>query len=376
VRIFIIAALAIVLPGVGRAQTRPQASSNTYNPEVSVDALFLYQNSNRGNDPLAEPQNGIGVQETEMQFAADVDPYSRFIATFSIAPKVNTTTIPHTSSYEISPEELFVDSLQLPGVNLRVGKFKAAFGRHNQLHTHAFPFIDAPLTNAQLLGDEGINDVGISAAYLVPGISWFSEVTGQVLSGRTEGSDYFNSRSPNDSVFVLHAKNLVDLSEDTTAELGLSIADGKNSSQDANAVFQKGSTDIYGADFTIKWRPVIGGKTHAIIWANEYMDRRIQRSQSRNDSLGYASWVQLQFAERWWAGARSEYMQARDTDAVSPLNIQPYQRRYSALLAFLPSEFSGLRLQYSQLYDGRDSAEQKLLLQLNVLIGSHPAHAY
>ena len=56
-------------------------------------------------------------------------------------------------------------------------------GKHNQLHTHAFPFILAPLINLNLLGDEGLSDVGFSTAILLPATSWFSELTLQYIRG-------------------------------------------------------------------------------------------------------------------------------------------------------------------------------------------------
>ncbi len=364
--------IILLLPSFALAQSKAGA----FTPDISVNALLLYQNSNRGNDPLAEPQNGATLQESELQFVADVDPYTKFTSTFSIHPDVNTNVVPHTSEYKIEPEELFVDTLQLPSVNLRVGKFKAAFGRHNQMHTHAFPFVDAPLINDQLFGTEGLNDVGVSAAALIPQMPWFSEMTGQVLSGRNEGDSYFNSRSPNDSVLLLHYKNLWELTEELTAEWGLSGAQGKNSFQDASSIYQSGKTVFYGTDLTFKWRPLVGGKNHAIVWSSEYIHRQIDRPTSKNEGQGYASWVQYQFASRWWVQVRSEYLEVKDSSLTAPLAILPFQRKYTALLAFLPSEFSGMRLQYSHLEDGKETPEEKVLLQLNFLIGSHPAHSY
>ncbi len=363
--------LAIAIPYASFAQ-----SKNNFNPDISVNALMLYQNSNRGSDENVEPQNGATLQEAEIQFTADVDPYSKFMATFSLHPEIDTLTIPHSAEYVIDPEELFVETLQLPQLSIRAGKFKTPFGRHNQLHTHAFPFIDAPLINDVLLGEEGLNDIGISAAYLIPGMPWYSEATGQILSGRTEGPDYFNSRSPNASVYLMHLKNLWEVSEEASIELGLSGVEGKNSFQNQASLYQQGDTKFLGLDFTLKWRPLVGGKGRAIYWSTEYIDRQIDRPMSKNSGKGYATWIQYQLAPRWWAQARSEYLQVEDTDSVAPLANPPHQRKYTALVAFLPSEFSGLRLQYSNLYDGGEKPEQKFLLQFNAMIGAHPAHAY
>ena len=49
----------------------------------------------------------------------------------------------------------------------------------------------------------------------------------------------------------------------------------------------------------------------------------------------------------------------------------------SVLLAFLPSEFSGLRLQYDYIQDrARTRNDHTIAFQYNITIGAHPAHAY
>ncbi len=354
------------MTSIALAQSAPIKGANA-NPDTSVNALTLYRNGNRGNDTNSVNANGFSIQEAELQFFSDVDPYSRLTALFSISQT--------NGNWGISPEELFAETLEVPAVIIKGGKFKAAFGKHNTLHTHAFPFIDAPLIQSVLLGDEGLNDVGLSAAALVP-LPWFSEFTVQILSGRTEGTDYINSHNASDNVFLAHYRNLWDLSEDLTAEFGLSGATGKNDFALTNGNLQSGNTYLYNADLNFKWRPVEGGKYHALIWSTEYTNRQVSRPSSSNVGQGYASWLQYQFAERWWAQVRSEYLRVLDTDKIAPLQIQPYQRKYSALLGFFPSEFSGFRLQYDNLNDGQDTNEQRISLQGNFTIGAHPAHAY
>ena len=71
------------------------------------------------------------------------------------------------------------------GVLLKAGKFYAEFGRHNRLHAHAFPFLDASLVHQRLLGGEGLNEAGLSLSWLTP-LPWFVEITGQVLDGTNQ----------------------------------------------------------------------------------------------------------------------------------------------------------------------------------------------
>lgn len=341
-----------------------EARTNVANPDIAANALMLYRNSNRGNSHLSSTPNGMSLQEAEVRFMSDVDPYSRLDIVLSVTPTYDSTT--NSVTYSLDPEEAYVQSLSLPFL-LKVGKFKAEFGKTNTMHTHALPFIDATLGNRVFFGDEGLNDVGVSGAFLLP-TNWYSEITGQLLSGRTEGADYFNSASTNDLVYLLHYKNFFDLSDASTLEIGLSGATGKNS-------FNR-STDFVGADLTYKWRPVYGGKYHSLTWQTEYIRRVIHRGSSQNRGWSLGSWLQYQFAERWWAQARTEYLEDKDNDLTDPLDIAPFQRQQSALIGFNATEFSQARLQYDDINDGLPRHEQRITLQLNFVIGTHPAHAY
>jgi hypothetical protein len=338
---------------------------SSFNPDIGINTLILYQNSNRGNDVTAEDRNGFNLQEAELQFAADVDPYWRFSSIFAIHQEYEAGP-PIERPWVIEPEEAFAETLAVPSVTLKAGKFKTAFGKHNTLHTHAFPFIDAPIANQTLLGDEGLNDTGASLSALLP-TPWFLEITAQAVSGKSEGLDYFDSASPNDVVGILHLKNLWDLSDDLTMELGTSGASGKNPDQR--------TTNLWGGDLTFKWRPD-ARKDRAIVWSTEGLSRDLNRLAFRERGSGVASWIQYQFNRRWWAQIRGEYLQVKQQDPTAINPISEYQRKQSALIGFIPSEFSGIRIQYDRLDDSAVKPEQKVMLQLNYSIGAHPAHVY
>lgn len=338
-----------------------RSRGNSFNPDIGVNALFLYENSNRGGDATAAQRNGISLQEAELQFTSDVDPYLRFVGTLSLHQEVDETTTPAEREYVLEAEEAFAETIALPAVTIRAGKYKAALGKQNQIHTHALAFVDFPLQNTVLLGDEGLNDLGLSVAGLLP-TPWFSELTLQALSGQGEGLEYFQPTTANNFVGLAHWKNLLDITEDLTTELGLSAVSGKNQASS--------STQFYGADLTFKWRATAN---QALIWSTEYL-RRDLNLDTRERAQGVSSWVQLQFARRWWVQARSEYLQIDDPSQTT--TAATHQRKQSALLAFIPSEFSGLRLQYDHLNDSGPKDEHKVLLQFNTSIGAHPAHAY
>lgn len=360
--------LILVLWGAG-------ASAQIRQPNVSANALMLYRNSNFAKEDTSTERNGLDLREAEVAFYADVDPYSRFNLLLAVHPEyeLDAATNRVTQSWAIEPEELFADLTSLPWTTLRLGKFKAAMGKHNTLHTHAYPFIDAPLANTVLLGDEGLNDVGVSAAVLFPA-PWFSEFTIQYLRGEGENAE-FNSPTPGDGVGLAHWKNLWDLSESLTFELGASYAKGGN---DLAA-----ETDLAGADVTFKWRPTEGGKYISLILASEYLGRNRTDGPTgdKEKAQGWNAWTQFQFAERWAVVARAEGTTVRNETGNAVFLGDESLTRTTAGFVFNATEFSSYRLEYSETNGfaanaNGDTKEQKLLIQANFTIGAHPAHSY
>ncbi len=145
-----------------------------FNPAIAVIGNFL---GIAGHNPV-DDQPSLQVKESEISFQAVVDPYARADVFVAI------------SNDGVELEEGYVTFLHLPfDLLVKVGKFKAQFGKINTLHTHVLPWADEPLPLANLLGsEEGWNDAGVSVARLIelPGDT-FSELTGQVFRGDVEG---------------------------------------------------------------------------------------------------------------------------------------------------------------------------------------------
>jgi hypothetical protein len=350
------------------------AQPNLKSPDVSANTLFLYRNSNFAGEDTSEVRNGVDLREAEVAFVSDVDPYSRLTFLLSVHPVYtvdNTASSPRVKqTWAVEPEELFAESSHFPLTTVKVGKFKGSFGKHNLLHTHAFPFVDAPLANEKLLGSEGLSDVGLSAAVLVP-LPWFFEITAQYFRGEGE-NDEFNSPTPGDGVGLLHIKNLWDLTESLTLEFGLSKAKGNNSFA--------GKTSLGGMDLTLKWRPLVGGKYKSAMLGLESIHRSMTKPDSqREKDRGYTIWGQFQFAERWAALVRHEKLTVNDSlDTTKLPNL--HSRRETLGLVFNATEFSSFRLEYSEAVgptNAKDeNKEKKIYLQTNFTIGAHPAHSY
>jgi len=337
-----------------------KGASSAFNPAISVNALFTGGYSSRPKTTRRltglDFQNGFNFQEAEVQFTADVDPYWK--ANFILA--VN-------RAGEAELEEGYVTSEELPygllprNTSLKLGKFFAAFGKHNLLHAHQFPFITQPLINQAIFGDEGLKEPGAGVSYLLPS-SWFSELTFQAMAGENEGLFRLKGDTRPRGAYLGHWKNFFDLSDETTLEVGNSYIAGRNSGSGHRW------SRAAGVDLTLKWRPLQRATEKALIWQSEYLYfHRPGETSARGGGL-YSS-LQYQFARRWWIQGRYDLLGVPKFD-------EGRNHRWSTLLAFVPSEFSSIRLQHSYTNQERGGPLNEVLLQFNFTIGSHPAHQY
>ena len=389
--------LAIGWPDGSRAQIAPIGSgafgvsdrssglglTRDYNPAIGANLLMGGEYLSKEAESLAWPdavkealgQTGVFFQEAEVGFAAAVDPFFRADLIIALHR--------HEGHFHVDLEEGYVTTLALPQVTLRAGKFYLPFGRHNVLHTHAFPFIDAPWTHTVFFGEEGLNEMAIEAAVLLP-LPWFAELSAYAANGDNEV--LFHSPKGRDLAYGGRLHTLVEFSDSVTADIGGNYVAGKN--------IAGGWTHVFGGDLTLRWRPAGRELYHQLVWQSEYLQvrrtgplpsptagtdaeaqpdegARIANLQSGvpSGTGGFYTYLAGQVAREWWLQARFDAVGYPRPDAG------PRLHRVSGLLAFVPSEFSAIRLQYSYGF-GREERVHQVLLQLNVTIGAHPAHAY
>jgi hypothetical protein len=333
--------------------TSVTGSSRSFNPAISANALFdaVYTDeathdddeAGHGHVHGASGESGLRVQEVELQMSAVVDACLK--ADLLLA-------FPGGEGVEL--EEGFVTTQSLPaGLQLKAGRFLAAMGHHNTLHAHQFPFLNAPLANEHVLGDEGLAEDGVSLSWLSP-LPWFLELTGQVLDGRSER---FASPEGEDLLYLGNARSFWDVGENWTLDLGGSYATGSNPLGE--------TTSLLGAQSTIQWRD-LDAWGRRVIWRGEYLHADVRQIDgSEKEGGGYTS-LEAQIARRWWLQGRYDRM---------GLPGDENDWRTSILLGFVPSEFSALRLQFDRRAEAGETSNI-VSLQLNVTMGSHPAHRY
>src|SRR5437867_12711488 len=208
---FLFAAL-MCAPALALAQTRSMFS-NLANPAVGMNALFTGQAA-----PNIDQAYGLGFDEAEISLISVVDPYWTFVS-----------NIVFVGDGSVDPEEAWVRSTNIPSLQIKLGKIRGTFGKHGLLHTHAFPFIQAPVIMANSIGEEGFKDPGIEASWLTP-LPWFSELTGGVYQAIDADEEHpldFGSTRHDNVPYLGHFKNQFDLGQETTLEIGQSVLTGR-----------------------------------------------------------------------------------------------------------------------------------------------------
>ena len=355
---------------------------SSFNPAIGINALSLFKNTIRNPE-----SDGFSLQEIELQFSSDVDPYFRAEATLALHQEESTGDA-HNHSFKIDPEEVFVETIAIKDLTIKAGKFNSSFGKHNSTHSHARPFIYRSQVEQNLLGHEGLSEVGLSFSFLAP-FSWFSELQLEVLQPKNEV--LFDS-SKHSLAYVLRQADLWEINDNLTLEWGKSglyffnhehgdhsekashethdTHENHDSHEDQDSHDEdEAKTLVLGSDLTLKWRSSEKGKHSSFQWTSEviYKDKK---GSNHYKNMGLRTYIKQQLMKRWFIQGQYEQLGIQKSETAKEL------KAYSGLLAFAPSEFSAIRLQYDYIDDEKAKAEQRISLQLNISIGAHPAHKY
>ncbi len=368
--------------GIADAPADVTGVSRAFNPAISINGLFLgnamlggeeghhhdEENGHEENGHEEEDahgheedahahgapiEDGWGVQEIEAQFTAFVDPHV----------KANVMLGMHGSAgFEL--EEAYILTLGMPAdLALKAGKFYASFGRHNLLHTHQFPFVDAPFVNESLFGEESLNEAGIELSWLAP-VDWYAELIGGVYNG--DNPILFGSEESWDLAYLGRLRNQLDINDATTFEIGASVVLGSRTMEELHDDIVEDveeSNSVFGVDARIKWKPLEAARHQMLAVAGEFLTGSV----GEEDLSGGYALAQYQFTKGWLVEAGFDWLTEHEETAS----------RIRAVLAFIPTEFQLLRLQFaSASHPDEEDAENSVSLQYSFTIGSHPAHSY
>jgi hypothetical protein len=385
---------------------------NHFNPDISLISDFALVGTNLSDETaasLAVPgfleeservgkSRGFNFNYLELALSASVDPYFDFVGIVALTPE----------GFDV--EETYVDTRDLPfGLKLRLGKFLSAFGRLNGIHQHAWDFYDMPLVYETFIGLEGWKNPGARLSWTAP-VDFLLQLNLEVFQGRTEEPRVFNASS-----YQLTAQDGTVLSSSQPFVPAMAVGSLKASFDTGDHVFLAGAsvmyghalqthvagqptdwafsapgTILYGGELTYKY---LISSYRSVTWQSEYLgvvasgdfaqasDGLVHSAKKRQG--GFYSQLVWRFDEpgRWRVGGRFDLLTQNaftvDGEKQSPDNLLA---RYTGMLEYSPTEFSRFRLQYahdrSRFLDGARKNIHEILLEMNIAVGPHGAHAF
>lgn len=351
------------------------ASAKVLNPDISVIGDFVGGAGNAANRPTPS----LEMHESEVGFQEVIDPYARADFFLSFGEK------------GVDLEEGFLTFTALPaGLQLKVGKMRAAFGKVNTLHNHVLPWTDRPLVSQNLVGgEEGMNDAGLSLSRILPApAGLFMEGTAQVYRGDSEG--VFEARKRSDIATVGHLRIYKDINDSTNIDLGGSFARGRS------PFAAQGWNQFYGFDGTVRWKPLqrsiyrsFVGRTE-LIWARTSIGVANPFPITNAESItrtpfGFYASADYQLGRRWFLGGRFDRSERGACLPTFPATVT--ECHYlpgellrdsggSLVLTYWPSEFSQIRTQLRRTRYGEGLTANEVLFQFMFSMGAHGAHPF
>ena len=374
--------------------------ANAFNPSMSLILSGLYTHTSQDPATYAitgfqlPPGAGIGpgtrgfsLAETELGFAASIDPWLRGAANIALEP-----------DNSVSIEEAYVQTTSLgEGFSLKAGRFFSGVGYLNPQHSHTWDFVDNPLAYQALLGTQ-YNDDGVQLNWLPP-IDQYVELGVELGRGRSFPGTDTGRNGAGMSAFTAHTGG--DIGDSQSWRAGLSMLNAKATDQSLLATDAggslvtdafSGSTRVWVADAIWKWAPHGNATRTNFKLQGEYL--RSTRSGSLVYDVGnvdragayramQSGWyVQgvWQFMPYWRVGLRTERLDPGTPDyglnaaSFATSGFKPHKN--TLMLDFSPSEFSRVRLQLAQDRSREGISDTQFFVQYQMSLGAHGAHSY
>jgi len=383
------------------------SSGNEFNPAASLILTGTYGQQSEDpanyqiggfiptNGDVGPPGRSFQLGESELTLAANIDPYfsGYFVGAFE-------------GDNGTSVEEAFVSHVGLvPGATIKFGRFLSDFGYLNEIHAHAWDFVDAPLALQAFFGGQLKQD-GLQARWVAP-TSLLIEVgvefgLGDQFPGTDRDKNDFNSMMAfahlgGDVGFshsyllgaTLYRSKATDRTYQDLDQFGAPVTDAFT-----------GDTDMWGLDFVWKWAPDGNSVERNFKLQAEYFHRNENGSLTfdqdgpgdatgnyNSDQSGWYAQAVYQFMPRWRFGARYDRLDSGSTDiglvrsgllpsTAFPILADHDPRRTTTMVDFSPSEFSRLRVQYAWDQARFTDTDDELSLQYIMSLGAHGAHKF
>jgi hypothetical protein len=384
------------------AEPASESLASRFNPEISLILQGQYAHLNdiehrniTGYLPASDENapRGFSIAESELVLSASVDPYFRGYLNAAVDPGGG-----------IEVEEAWFETTALGhGFTIKAGRFLSALGYQNTLHPHAWDFTS---NNLMYLAEFGgaYTQNGVQVKWVAP-TELFMEFGAEIGNGASFPSTDNNSNGWGDYTLFGHFGGDVGTSNSWLAGLSYLVGkaqDRESGIYDLNDVWAQtyfsGSSKNWVADFVWKWAPEGNPTEQNFKFVAEYFWRDEQGNllcandtaeggacigldsrYSSRQSGGYLQGV-YQFMPRWRVGYRYDRLNDGSynfgaNDAYLP--VYDYTPTANTLmLDYSPSEFSRLRLQYTQDKSMIDITENQFFVQYIMSLGAHGAHKF
>ena len=389
---------------VANASRPAAAGANAFNPAISLIVSGTYGQLDQNPDiPITgfamSPNNhgysrSFSLKESELSLSASIDPQFQGVATIALAPEGSS-----------SVENAYVQTTSLGnGLNLKMGRFFSGLGYLNDVHAHAWDFVDQPLVY-RTFWDNQLGEDGLQLKWLAPADT-FIELGAELGRGRGyPGTDRQDNNGAGAEALFAHLGD--DIGASSSWRAGVSMHQTKRVNAVSNNVPDlpgtaggvsdsfSGDSKTTGLDFIWKYAPNGNTTITSFKLQGEYFQRRENGlltynsasvtpstdSYSNTQSGWYVQGV-YQFMPHWRTGLRYDQLNSGNAE-VGPTNaanvISNYSytpTRYTLMFDYSPSEFSRLRLQLAQDKSRAGLSDNQLFVQYIMSLGAHGAHQF
>ena len=424
--LFVCVASVYLIASTVYAQTGEQRASNPFAqakfvPDISLilDGSYVCRNhSNETFDKLILP--GFSHQNAEhpehehegMNSSRGFNlNYGELVLSSVVDPYFDLFVVCHLSQSAFEIEEAFFTTRRFPyGLQIKGGKFLSQFGRINGQHTHYWDFSDMPLSYAVFFGESSLNEKGLRLNWVAP-IDRYLMLGWEILQGENHMSFGYDGYTDLSGVVKVAESNGPSLSvacvktsfdaDQLTILGGFSHAYGKtrlnHGIEQTGTIGEaiSGTSQVVGADLTLKY---LFDSIRYLTVQSEYLYRHTKGQLYLKDASdvvyknalvrqqsGMYTQVIGQLSKRLRLGGRYDLINYNNISLDGTEQDYPQcLPRYSVMAEYNPTEFSRLRLQYNfdqSRYEATVAGfsrqrNQEVILQINLAIGAHGAHAF
>jgi len=363
-------------------QSSGTSAPNTFNPAIGAILVGGYADVDNGWDqiPGFQPageigtaESGFSIGEAEINLKANVD--AKYFGNLTVA------VAEEDGEAAVELEEAWFQTTVLPlGLSALGGRFFSEAGYLNDFHFHADDFVDRPLPYQAFFGGRYTVD-GVQARWVAP-TNLFVEIGGEANWGGGFPATANSTNAP--GAWTLFSNLGGDVGNSHSWKLGLSWirADAVDrAAEDATESFT-GNSDLAIVDFVWKWAPGGNPIRQNLKLQGEYFARSetglFAGLPYDGDQTGWYLQGVWQFVPSWRVGLRHDVVDADSGPLLAGTSIADSgrsSRRDSLMVDWSPSEFSRLRMQYTN-DQVLPESDNQWFLQYIMSIGAHGAHQY